>query len=239
MRFTAGVLALALAVVPAAGQESKKKAPPEPKTWMTKKGALLWHETFEGEALSKDWHKGQGDWKVAEGALKGAEQPADKHHAYVSRKVSQPNAVIQFSFKLEGAGWLGAFFDGKEHVAALQLSPDQFRIARMSGIGPTTKRTDLDTSKTKLDDGAWHTVVWEFQGDEMVATIDDKEMALGKAEGLSMERLHLELNTGGVGATARFKDVKIWAAEPDPKWAQKRATLIPMLKKKATALGYK
>lgn len=218
--------------------DPKKKAPPEPKTWMCKKGELLWEEKFEGAALPKDWHKGQGSWTVESGSLKGAEQPADKHHAYTSRKITEPNAVIQFAFKLDGARWLGGFFDGKEHVAALMIAADSFNIKRMSGIGPTSKSTEIDSTRMKLNDGAWHTVVWEIYGDELVATIDDQQLVLARAEGLSTDRKHLELNTAG-GPSALFKDVKVWKAELDSRWPQKRAQILQLTRKKPAALGYK
>ncbi len=232
------VLALAVLFAPGAvlAQEKKAKTPPEPKTWMSKKGDLLWEEKFEGAALSKDWHKGQGNWVVESGVLKGAELPADKHHAYASRGVSSPDVILQFSFKLDGAGWLGGFFDGKEHVAALAISADGIRMRKMSGIGPTSKSSEVDYTKSKLNDGAWHTVVWEFQGNEMVATVDDKDMAIAKVEGLSMERSHLELNTAG-GPWAHFKDVKVWKGVADDKWPQKRAQLMALLKKKDKPAG--
>lgn len=230
-------MSVALALLLAVPQAAPKKAPPEPKAWMCKKGALLWHETFAGTAWPKDWHKGQGEWKLEDGQLRGAEVPADKHHAYASRKVAEKNVVIQFTFKLDGAGWLGGFFDGKEHVAALSLGAEAFRIRRMSGIGPTSKSTEIDSAKLKLNDGAWHTVVWEIHGEEMVATVDDSAMVLARAGGLSMERLHLELNTAG-GGSALFKDVKVWKAELDEAWPRKRALLLQRLKKKPAALGY-
>jgi len=236
------LLLVAGLIVPVAGQEKKqdpkKKAPAEPKVWMCKKGELLWEEKFDGAELSKDWNKGKGNWVVETGSLKGAELPADAHHAYSSRKVTDPNVVIQFSFKLDGAKWMGGFFDGKEHVSALQFNADSFNIKKMSGIGPTSKSTEIDSTRVKLNDMAWHTVVWEIFGDEMVATIDDKDMVLAKADGLSADRSHLELNTGG-GQWALFKDVKVWKAEQDDKWPQKRATLIQLMKKKPATLGYK
>jgi len=238
------VLTLLLAAglfVPAAAQDKKdpkKKAPAEPKVWMCKKGDLLWEEKWEGADLPKDWYKGKGNWLVESGTLKAAELPADAHHAYTSRKVTEANAVIQFSFKLDGAKWMGGFFDGKEHVSALTLNGDSFAIKKMSGIGPTSKSTEIDSTKMKLNDGAWHTVVWEVYGDEMVATIDDQQMVLAKADGLSSDRSHLELNTGG-GQWAVFKDVKVWKADLDDKWPQKRATIIQLMKKKPATLGYK
>ncbi|MBI3855563.1 MAG: hypothetical protein HY293_07705 [Planctomycetes bacterium] len=239
---TLALLLVAGLFVPAAAQDKKtdpkKKTPPEPKVWMCKKGDLLWEEKWEGAELPKDWNKGKGNWVVESGNLKGAELPADAHHAYTSRSVKESNAVIQFSFKLDGAKWMGGFFDGKEHVSALSLNPDSFNIKKMSGIGPTSKSTEIDSTRMKLNDGAWHTVVWEIYGDEMVATIDDQQMVLAKAEGLSSDRSHLELNTGG-GQWALFKDVKVWKAELDDKWPQKRAVILQMMKKKADKLGYK
>jgi hypothetical protein len=239
-RLFPAVLLLAGLVLPVAAQDKKpdpkKKA--EPKVWMCKKGELLWEETFEGSELPKEWYKGKGNWQVDSGTLKGAEVPADAHHAYTSRPVKEPNAIIQITFKLDGAKWMGGFFDGKEHVSALSLNADSFNIKKMSGIGPTSKSTEIDSTKMKLNDGAWHTVVWEIYGNEMVATIDDQAMALAKAEGLSSDRSHLELNTGG-GQWALFKDVKVWKAELDDKWPTKRPMIIQMMKKKPATLGYK
>ena len=63
-------------------------------------------------------------------------------------------------------------------------------------------------------------------------------MVLARAEGLSSDRNHLELNTAG-GTSALFKDVKVWKAELDDKWPQKRATLLQLTKKKPAAVGYK
>jgi hypothetical protein len=240
--FILAILFISGLFLQASGQEKKpdpkKKAPPEPKVWMCKKGDLLWEEKFEGSELPKDWYKGKGNWTVESGTLKGAELPADAHHAYTSRQVKEPNAIIQITFKLDGAKWMGGFFDGKEHVSALSLNSDLFNIKKMSGIGPTSKSTEIDSTRTKLNDGAWHTVVWEVYGDEMVATIDDKEMVLAKAEGLSSDRTHLELNTGG-GQWALFKDVKVWKAELDDKWPGRRSMILQLMKKKPGALGYK
>src|SRR5579872_5533897 len=77
--------------------DPKKKPAPEPKTWMTKKGELLWEEKWDETEWPKDWNKGKGNWQVDSGQLKGAEVPADAHHAYSSRKVTEINAIIQFS----------------------------------------------------------------------------------------------------------------------------------------------
>ena len=66
-----------------AGEQEKKaeKKTPDGKTWMTKRGELLWEENFEGGLWSKEWNRYKGDYKVVEGdKLKVAEIAADGHH---------------------------------------------------------------------------------------------------------------------------------------------------------------
>jgi hypothetical protein len=219
-------LALLLAAVPA--QDARKKA--EPKTWMGVKGDLLWEEKFENGGWSKEWNKYKGDFTVKDGALKSVELADDKHHPAISRKIAASDVIIQVSFKFEGSPWMGVSLDDKEHVARFMLAPDGFRVVKMEGIGETTKGTDVDTTKLKLDDKAWHTAVFEIIGDEMVAAIDDAHMALGKAPGMTAARSRLELISGGNAAW--FKDIKVWKATIDPKWADMRAQLKKILKKK-------
>lgn len=230
-------LLLLIGLGPVAAQEKKKDPKkPDPKTWMCKKGELIWETKFDG-TYPKEWHKGKGDWEVEGDTLKGKELPEDKHNTYMSREIPTPNVIVQFTFKLQGCPWMGASVDGKEHVSNLSLQPDSFKIAKVTGIGPTTKHTEVDSTKLKLNDDAWHTVVWEIYNDEMVAAIDDLQMALAKADGLSMDRNHVELNNGG--QWAEFKDIRVWKAELDPKWPAMRTRVIELMKKKAEKLGYK
>jgi hypothetical protein len=220
-------------VLPALAQEKKldKKAP-DGKTWMTKRGELLWEESFEGGMWSKEWNRYKGDFKVVEGnKLKVAEIASDGHHPAMSRKLGgDNNVIVQFKFKFEGSPWMGFALDDKEHVARLIMNPDQFKIVKMAGIGGTTKGWDIDTKHTKLSDSAWHSMVLEIYGDEMVATLDDKEMVLGKGDGMTATRSRCELISGG--QFAWWDEVKCWKAELDDKWPQKRAQLLAMLKKK-------
>jgi hypothetical protein len=236
VRIAMGLMLACLLLHEAAGQDAKKK-PTEPKVWMCLKGAPLWTEAFKGPDFPKDWHKGKGTWVLENGTIKGSEIPGDKHNTYMSHPITTPNVIIQFSFKIEGATWMGVSVNGKEHVAHLSFAAEAFKLNKVTGIGPTTKHTTVDSTKVKLADDAWHTAVWEINGDEMIATIDDKDTALAKADGLSMDRTSVELNNGG--EWARFKDIRVWKAELDPRWPKKRAALIETLMKDPASLGYK
>jgi len=212
----------------------------ETRTWMSKRGALLWEESFPGTTLSKDWRKGLGSWQVEGGVLKGAELPQDNHAAYLYRQVSTPDVVLQFSFKFAGAKLVSCLFKGDFHVAALNIRPDGATLRRMTGIGKTTKGADVDATREKLalDDGAWHHVVWEFRGDEMVATIDGRWSLLARVEDMSLARDRYEFSTRG-GPAALFKDAKVWAAEADPLWPKTRVLLIERSGKSAVEHGYR
>src|SRR5258708_38110546 len=155
----------------------------------------------------------------------------------MSREIPTPNVIVQFTFKLQGCPWMGASVDGKEHVSNLSLQPDFFKIAKVTGIGPTTKHTEVDNTKLKLNDDAWHTVVWEIYNDEMVASIDDQQIALAKADGLSMDRNHVELNNGGQWAKA--KGIKGWKAGRDSKERAEGAQVDGMMDEKANKVGEK
>jgi hypothetical protein len=232
-------LLLLTGLFPAAiGQDTKKtdkKKPADPKTWMAIRGALLWEEPFSNGVYSKEWNLYKGNYVVEKDQLKVAEVAGDGHLPTMTRNFKESNVVIQFAFKFEGAKWLGVQLDDasndakKEHVAQLTIQPDGFRIERMTGFGGTTKNMVLDQKKMKFEPGAWHTIVWEIQGDEMIATVDDKEMVMGRSEGMPPTRTRLQLVSSGDWAW--YDEVKVWKAEFDPKWPKKRAVLQEQLKK--------
>lgn len=234
------VLWLLLVLAPlsrVASQETKKgaKRPPDPKVWMCQKGPLLWEEPFSGGAYAKDWSLYKGRFVVERDQLKVAENPGDGHLPTMTRSFKESNVILQFAFKFEGAKWMGMQLDDatneqkKEHVAQLTIQPDGFRIERMTGFGPTTRNTVVDQKKMKFEPGSWHTMVWEIQGDEMVATVDDREMVMARAEGMTLVRSRVQLVSAGEWAW--FDEIKVWKGESDPKWPRKRAALQEQLKK--------
>jgi hypothetical protein len=199
-------------------------APPEdPATLMTKRGELVFADAFDAPVL-KDWTGNKGKWLLEDGRLKAAELAADMHHPARGRKVGYHDAVLQFSFRLQGAKWLGIGFDDKEHVCRAIVTPGSFRVQKTTGIGPTTKTVKLDERKKDFDPERWYTMVVEISGNEILARIDGDAVALGEAEGLDVDKLRIALISGGEWAW--FDDVKLWKAERDPSWAARKAQLL-------------
>lgn len=217
----------AISIVVAAGiaasaADEKKKAAPELPTVMCKRGDLLLEETFTEDTWSK-WNRYKGEWVVDKGKVKVAEIPTDKHHPAAQHKLECTNAIFQFSFKLDGAGWLGLALDDKEHVARIIIRPDGFEILKMSGIGGTTKGVKVDGKKVKFVPGQWYTAVFEVNGNEMSAIIGNQIVAYGETTGLDVAKTRMEFISGG--KYAWFGDLRVWKAEPDKNWPARKQAL--------------
>jgi hypothetical protein len=188
---------------------------------MTKRGELVFADGFD--AL-KDWTGNKGKWVLEDGRLKAAEIAADMHHPARGRKAAYHDAVFQFSFRLQGAKWLGVGFDDKEHVCRAIVTPTSFRVQKTTGIGPTTKTVKLDERKKDFDPERWYTMVVEISGNEILARIDGDAVALGEAEGIDVDKLRIALISGGEWAW--FDDVKLWKAEKDSAWPARKAQVL-------------
>jgi hypothetical protein len=210
-------------------QEKKPQKPVEIKTIMVKRGELLFEDSFAGEAIDKEWNRYKGNYAVEKGQLKVAEIPSDGHHPAMSRKADTTNCVVQFSFKFEGSTWMGFAWDEKEHVARVILRPDSVQLLKMSGTGPTTKSEKVDEKRLKFEPGTLHTLLVEIQGKEMLAQVDGKDILYGEAPGVDGTKSRVELISGGQWAW--YDDIKVWKAEPEDKWPQKRKILLAQMKK--------
>jgi hypothetical protein len=74
--------------------------------------------------------------------------------------------------------------------------------------------------KIALEPGRWHTLLVEFQGLEMLARIGDETIALGSHQALDVEKTTFGLIVSG--ASASFKNLVIWEAQPNPGWTAVR-----------------
>src|SRR4051794_36182112 len=95
------VVALSMSLSPVVkGAETDRTS--EKPTVMTVRGRELFRDDL-GQPLARGWVAAKGDWKVVDGAIQGTERPADQHAAAARHALKFHNAVIQYSFKLDGA----------------------------------------------------------------------------------------------------------------------------------------
>jgi hypothetical protein len=196
----------------------------EKPTVMTVRGKVLFRDDL-AQPLAGGWVAAKGNWKVVQGAIQGTERPADYHAAAARHPLKFRNAVIQYSFKLDGAKATSlSLNDAKGHVCRVVITAQELSVRKddHDKTGPD-KAAVLKTHKVALEPGRWHTLLVEVQGPEMLARIDDDTVALGSHQALDVEKSNFGLIVSG--ASVSFKNLVIWEAQPNPGWSAVRDKL--------------
>lgn len=225
-------LMLVVPVILAAASFAEESAAPA--TLLTVRGKLLKEEPFDEQASiakgnKRGWYIYKGKYEIAGGQMKVSEQKEDGHHPAMSCKMPMKNLVMQCKFRVGDAKWLGLSLDNgklKEHIFRAMVNPKALTIRRMSGMGPTTKGELIVEKKFAFDPAKWYTLVVELSGNEVCAQIPEAQIAIyGAHEAIAAEKDRFEFISGG--ENAYFDELKIWEAEPNPKWAENKAKLPP------------
>lgn len=196
----------------------------EPKTLLAERGKLLVTDDLNA-APANPWKVAKGKWEVVDGAWHGEELPADKHPGVVRRPLAFKDAIIQYSFKLEGGKQTTLSINTeKEHLCRVLIRPDAFIVQKddMDHEGPD-KAVVFQTIKTAIKPGEWHTVVVEILGNEMVASLDGEKVGFGSHEAISKEKANFGFTIGGGGVA--LKNLRVWEATPNKSWAETKAKL--------------
>jgi len=197
---------------------------PAKTTVMTVRGKVLFQDALD-RPLAGDWQINKGTWELVEGAIRGSELAADKHAAVAVRRLPMRNVIIQYALKLDGVrGTALIFNDAKGHICRVQITPQLLTVRKddHDRDGPD-QGAILQALKTPVAPGSWHTVLIEIQGPEMLARIDGTAVAYGTNDAIDQDKTLFGLVV--LGASASFKDLSIWEAQPNPEWASTRAKL--------------
>ena len=192
--------------------------PALPQTKIAQIDKLVPANPIEGSALSSNWKAAKGKWEVADGILRGAEIPADKHGAVFRTAQKLQDIVIAYEVKLDGAKMTSLSINGpKDHLARIMISPNKFTVQRddQDHDGPD-KAVVFLTKPVELAPGTWHTVVLEMVGDKMVGTLDGKITGEGSDPTFAA---NAKSNPGFTvaGESASFRNVRIYTAKAEPK----------------------
>lgn len=95
-------------------------------------------DSFEGGVFSPDFKPTIGDWRVANGVLKGSEVPSDAHAAAARYHVVTSNAAYQLKFQLSsdtksfhvGFDPARGQLDKKGHLFSVIVTPTGWRILK-------------------------------------------------------------------------------------------------------------
>jgi hypothetical protein len=125
--------------------------PAPPKTLMTESGKLLFRDDL-GTVPGKEWRVGKGKWEPADGGLRGSELKADMHGAVMRHAIPFRSAVIQYSFKLDGARQTTLSINAaKGHLCRVVINKDGFTVRKDDSdhAGPDTAVV-LEAKKTPI-----------------------------------------------------------------------------------------
>jgi hypothetical protein len=220
------VLALAYPVLATAAEPSTSPSTSPsalPKTYLAERGKLLVSDDLA--KMGPQWRVAKGQWEPADGGVQVAEIPADKHGAVARQNLKFDDAIIQYSFKLDGAkGTSLSINTAKAHLCRVLVGPTGMVVRKddKDKAGPD-QAVVLGQVQEKLAPGEWHTLVVEIRGPEMLASLDGQQIAFGQHEAIAATKANFGLTVAGQSAS--FKDLRVWEALPNKEWEATKAEL--------------
>ncbi|PQO33356.1 hypothetical protein C5Y96_10920 [Blastopirellula marina] len=227
IRSTAFALGLSTVLLALTAMAEEASSPLD--TLMCERGKLLLSDSFE-TGPSKQWRTAKGKWEAVDGATQGSELKADEHVAAMRVNQKVRNLVLQYSFKMDGSKTTTlSINDAKGHNSRVMINANGFSVRKddHDHAGPD-KAELLQMVKTKIAPGKWHTLVVEFNGPEMLARLDGKQVAYGSHEAIDVDKTNFGLTVGGESVS--FKDFSLWEATPKADWSQSKAKVISQSK---------
>ena len=238
---------LLLAIVSAA---SAVWAENVPQTLMTTRGKLLASEDFTAPlapatGTPKGFASGfsgwrfntnpkAGKWEQGDGIFKGMEIAESHHPATASYGIKLKDAIIQCDVRLdnvpaEGRPYRTVFLkltDEKDYVCSLSVGPGGAFLTTYDPIKTHPKTHQRERcpavkalQPVKLD--AWHTLVLEVRGDEVVGTLDGRSVTASNAL-IGLEKHSVMI---GAGTQGSFRNFRVWEALPNADWPKNKQAL--------------
>jgi len=192
-----------------------------PKTFISKRGSLIFSDDFSGGSLAPNWDVIGGTWAEANGFLNGS-SPSGEPDPNVGHMSPVDRAVIQFTFRYTGTGQPGVRLNHKEtdpannaHRLAVRITPDTGKVTltELSGWGPTSKSTVVDTGDVTLKPNTLYTGVLEVLDRNVAFGIDGKKIVSAMiGDQSATPRNHFVL--AAYGNSVSYDDVSVWTALP-------------------------
>lgn len=217
--------------------------------FLTKRGKPLFSDDFARAELGKTWNVHPNSYVIKDGVLIASQRPDADHGAVSETLVDFKDAVIEFSFKFDGATSFNVVIDDKKykgshagHICRVVINPKNITVGddkegiMKNGIFEARRdpkqrneankliRGRASTRPVTLNKGQWYTMTVEILGDEMLASLDGKPLVYLKSPGID----HTTKTDFGFtvnGRSIEYDNVKAWAAEPNPDWEKNKALL--------------
>ncbi len=205
-------LLAALAVLAATSNLCLAEKAADLKPLLNQPGKVVVDEKFVGGTLPSSWGGVQGDWQVRDGAVVGKEKASDEHAAVLFLNQPHRDAIVRFSFKLDGAKNFSLSINHpKGHLFRVAIAEDGLTLSKdKDKKDPKSKAAQLGKASGKFEAGKWHTLLMETKGGKVSVQADN---------GAKLEGSHPELDVDKTGyrfvmkgESLRLSDVKVWEA---------------------------
>jgi hypothetical protein len=192
----------------------------------------------EDFAVAKPLEKGkftarQGTrWTIVDGVLRGipstAEFQAKKkdHFGYEPRlsiPACPPEFIIRFDVRFTGgkATAIAPFVEFGHHIARVAWAGGGAKL-----VADTESVQLAAAPEFKIEDGKWYHALGEIKGDELVLQFAGGPTLYGRHDALKEPNDGFGV-AGAKGGTVELDNITVWSVkpEPNPRWADKRATL--------------
>ena len=182
------------------------------KPLLNQPGKLVVDEKFAGDALPGSWGGVQGDWQVRDGAVVGKEKASDEHPAVLFLNQPHRDAIVRFSFKLDGAkGFNLSFNQLKGHLFRVTVAADGLTLSKdKDKQDPKSKAVQLGKAAGKFEAGKWHTLLLETKGGKVSVQADNGAKVEGSHPELDVDKTGYRFIVRG--ESLRLSDVKVWQA---------------------------
>jgi hypothetical protein len=176
-------------------------------------GKLVVDERFATDALPSSWGGVQGDWQVRDGAVVGKEKASDEHPAVLFLNQPHRDAIVRFSFKLDGAKNFSLSLNHpKGHLFRVAVAADGLTLSKdKDKKDPTSKVVQLGKAAGKFEAGKWHTLLLETKGGKVSVQADNGAKVEGSQPELDVDKTGYRFVMRG--ESLRVADVKVWQAE--------------------------
>jgi hypothetical protein len=174
--------------------------------------------------LPATWKAAKGKWEIVDGALSGAELPADKHGAVLRMTGTIPDFIIEYEFKFEGAKTTSLSINAvKDHMSRINITPNAVTLRRDDNDheGPD-KAVTYAVLPVKFEPGTWHKVRMEMVGDTLLGQVDDLT-AWGSDPLFATPKTAPGFTCAG--ESIHLRNLTIHEATLNPAWEKVKATL--------------
>lgn len=204
-----------------AGSDAGLPNVPLPKTFVSKRGKVIFFDDFNSGVLDPSWTVVKGTWKVENQKLVGS-SPVGTFDPNIGQMMPLDNAIVQFSFSFTGTGAPGATVNHRgaspaehQHLLRYRIDPTKtptaIRLIEMSGWSNTTTFKTLQTGMMQLQPKSTYVGVLEIFGQSVSFSIDGVQIASGTTiDQSATPKNHVVLSAFGESVT--YDDVVVWEA---------------------------